>query len=452
MNNMQMAEFLSLNDSINKGEVTPEKHGLHGHVKISIKNNDTGKVSLWEESDNIIPISGYNWLLLKIFGLQLDSIHDPSNKGYEKLDKDTTVAVPDLNEINSMAIGCDPNAYSIMNESISADHFIQGFMVGTGGAGEDANTTKNTDYSFVSLRNPIPFQETNLPNLPPAIANKYLGAVRNTDTTGQTRPSSGYYIKKFDEEPHVYHSWYRDGQKWDYLDPITKNDLGPMSANIAKTNRIETYAQCHLSIEGNDCLAAFNHQTSPSTTPKINELGLVSFNTIHGARSKLEALEKSIVQPMLRIVFDKNNITGQTLGINTKVIEYANALKNAFDNVDTDKDGNIIKITDFNNTRMNNFYRTISQIAELTPNSIDYARYISEFSRTENIHVIGYYNQNNELQYTTDEYVDILGDTSFDTLTTDEAERIKLFTYYTFTGIPLEENISILIDYRIYAN
>ena len=42
MNNMQMAEFLSLNDSINKGKVTPEKHGLHGHVKISIKNNDTG--------------------------------------------------------------------------------------------------------------------------------------------------------------------------------------------------------------------------------------------------------------------------------------------------------------------------------------------------------------------------------------------------------------------------
>ena len=61
-NNVKMGinEFLALNDAIN----SEEKHGLHGHVRISLKDNTTGKVSLWEESDNIIPISGYNWLLL----------------------------------------------------------------------------------------------------------------------------------------------------------------------------------------------------------------------------------------------------------------------------------------------------------------------------------------------------------------------------------------------------
>ena len=40
-----------------------ESHGLKGHVRVSIKNNDTGEVSLWEESDNIIPISGYSMCL-----------------------------------------------------------------------------------------------------------------------------------------------------------------------------------------------------------------------------------------------------------------------------------------------------------------------------------------------------------------------------------------------------
>ena len=33
-------------------------------------------------------------------------------------------------------------------------------MPSNGGSGEDSITTKNTDYSFISLRNPIPFQQT----------------------------------------------------------------------------------------------------------------------------------------------------------------------------------------------------------------------------------------------------------------------------------------------------
>lgn len=453
-NNVKMGinEFLALNDAIN----SEEKHGLHGHVRISLKDNTTGKVSLWEESDNIIPISGYNWLLLKMFGLQLDSIHDPSNKGYEKLDKDTSVAIPDLNDINEMGIGYDPNAYSIMAEPISADHFIQGFMVGTGGAGEDANTTKNTDYSFKCLRNPIPFQETNLPSLAPSIANKYLGAVRKVESTadGQTRASSGYFIKKFDETPHVYHSWYRNGQNWDYVDPVTQNDLGPMAANTAKTNRIETYAQCRLSIEGSDCLAAFKHQTSSSTTPKINELGLVSFNTIRGIRSTLESIEKTLIQPMLRLLYDKKNVANPTIGINEKIISYANSIKSVLSDLGTTEFGEHTSIDAYGNQRMNAFYASITRLSVETSDTLDYAKYmgVGEFGGEMNLNVKAYYNQNNELQYTTDEYLDILGSDSFNTLSTDEAERIKLFTYYTFTGIPLEENISILIDYRIYAN
>ena len=57
-----------------------------------------------------------------------------------------------------------------------------------------------------------------------------------------------------------------------------------------------------------------------------------------------------------------------------------------------------------------------------------------------------------EIQYTTDEYLTILTAPEFNALTVDEAERIKLITHYTFNSIPLEDNTSILFDYRIYAN
>ena len=93
-------------------------------------------------------------------------------------------------------------------------------MVGTGGSGEDAITTKNTDYSFINLRNPIPFQQTQIGStvsgLDSSIAGQYLGVYRQA--TGST--SKSYYIKKFDGSPHIYHNWWRDGQKWDYLDPV----------------------------------------------------------------------------------------------------------------------------------------------------------------------------------------------------------------------------------------
>ena len=35
-----------------------EKHGLRGVVQIYRKNKETGEVSFWDESSNIIPISG----------------------------------------------------------------------------------------------------------------------------------------------------------------------------------------------------------------------------------------------------------------------------------------------------------------------------------------------------------------------------------------------------------
>ena len=437
MNNKKnVFEMLNFEDEANI------KHGLHGHVRVSIKNNETGEVSLWEESDNIIPISGYQTLLLKLFGLHLDSLH---NNGItnEKLDEDTNLIIPDLNNNDMMHIGVDPTAYQSMEDNYGADHFVQGFMVGDGGAGEDANTSKNTDYSFIQLRSPIPFQESQSGSLDPSIANKYLGKIRIASSGSQETSGASFYIKKFDDTPHVYHSWYRDGQAWDYVDPINQGDLGPLAANTAKSNRIETYVQCNLSIDSNDCMSYFNATTTSDRTPRINEIGLVAFDTVQGSRSIMESVHKKYIKPMLLELCNTQYTGDELVASDERIINYASQLIAVFTELD---------VNSFHNTRMNTFITTLTQISGSTAGSINRTIFMEALEADTNIKLQAFYNQNAEIQYTTDEYLTILTAPEFNALTVDEAERIKLITHYTFNSIPLEDNTSILFDYRIYAN
>ena len=158
-------------------------HGLHGHVQIFVKNKKTNETKLWSESDNVITISGYQNILLRSFGLRLDSNHNvPFIDG--NIGKDTNLITPDLNDL--MNIGEPVSSYTSMDEEFSASHIIQGFMVGNGGAGEDNITTKNTNYSFVNLRRPIPFRQT-MTTLPSSVAGQYLGLYNKSTAEEEKR-------------------------------------------------------------------------------------------------------------------------------------------------------------------------------------------------------------------------------------------------------------------------
>jgi hypothetical protein len=85
-----------------------------------------------------------------------------------------------------------------------------------------------------------------------------------------------------------------------------------------------------------------------------------------------------------------------------------------------------------------------------TAEASSYPAIRTALSGAANINVEAMYNQNNTLQYTTDKFLTYLGDVSF--TTEDEAQRIKLITYYTFNSLPIESNWELLIDYRLYAN
>jgi len=445
--NIKIEDCLSFKDN------SDIKHGLRGHVKIVLENVDTKEKKFWYEDDNIIPISGYQWILMKMFGLHLDSVHDP-RVNYEDMGQDTSIVIPDLNNDDQLRIGRNPNGeydptnnvfkgYTPIEEDIPSNHFIQGFMVGNGGAGEDAITTKNTDYSFIKLRNPIPFQQTTgSEGLDPSISGKYLGVYRQPG-----KDEKNYFIKKFDERPHIYHNWWRDGQRWDYLDPVRQSELGPDGNGTAKTNRIETYAQVEMSIDtmNSDCFGYFQHAGNGETAV-INELGLVAFDTVPGERSTIEMLYNSRIKRVINLIFDNNRpaTAGDELVALSKDI--AECLTAIMDKVGVTQ-GNI-----------NKFIRLMSVLSSTDPASIDYEEYQKALTSVDNdgvptsIGVEAFYNHNGSFVYATDRFLEYLNSSEFGSLTTDEAQRIKLITYYTFNSIPLQANWKVLISYRIYAN
>lgn len=425
MNTMNIHEDLSFKD-IAKSET----HGLRGRVRIYRRNKTTKETSLWYDGENVVTLSGYQFILTKILNLFLDSSHGHS---YDRPGKDTTLVTPDLNETDSgMGIGVDPASYTEMDENISSNHFIQGFMVGNGGAGEDTITSKNTNYSFKKLRNPIPFQQTqSQTGLPAGLAGKYCGVLR----TGTSMKS--YFIKKFDETPHIYHSWWRDGQDWDERHPITPGQLGPDAREGAETDRIETYAECVLTIDESDFVSYFNNAGASQSTAMINELGLVAFDAKSGERSKLIDLYHQQITYLLHLVFDKSkdSLTGDDR------TEYITTIQELADSI-----YNILQPLELDDSHIATFINVLEELQTAT----SYADIRNELCDPGCIEVEALYNQNDTLQYTTDKFLEYLDLVSFSE--DDEAQRIKLITYYTFNSIPVDANFELIINYRLYAN
>lgn len=420
-------------------KINDRSNALHGHVQVFVRNKKTGEKKLWSESDNVITLSGYQNILLRSFGLRLDSLHKVSYID-SNIGRDTNLVTPDLNDQSVFGIGRKIDEYSPMVDEFSNTHFIQGFMVGNQGAGEDNITTKNTNYSFINLRNPIPFRQTS-DVLNPDIANKYLGIYNIPNASELTGFAKSYYIKKFDETPRMYHTWWEENQEWDKVDPVTVDQLGPDNSTAAKTNRIASYIQCEMSIDSDDCVSYFSH-AGATQSPVINELGLVSYNTIPGLRSVYEATYTAYIKDFIRLIFT-NNITDDE---KQEIIQLASAIYEIF----TAEEGNI---TTYGQANINNFVALVTEIGAIEdPTLMDIQSYRDRLGASDNIEVEAFYNQMNVFQYETDKFLTYLSGSEFTGLSTDEAERIKLVTYSTFNSIPLSSEVDILINYRIYTN
>ena len=425
-----MNSNIQVNDNMSFKDAHGNKHGLRGHVTVWQEDPVTKERKLWDEDDNIIPISGYQWILMKMFDLYLDSSHKIP---YENITQDTTVEIPDLNKSSSLMIGTDPSDYTQIDTNIPESHFIQGFMVGNGAASEDAITAKNTDYSFVKLRNPIPFRQTqSSETLDPSIASNYLGVYRGTGTSS----AKSYYIKKFNDTPHIFHSWWKNGQSWDYIDPVTIDDLGPDSANgSGKTNRIESYVSCSLTLSADDCVTFFQNEGNTQSAV-INELGLVAFDVIGGENTIMRKLYNPYIKRFIEIIFSEETPdTGELYRLAERILPV---------------------LTEFFHTYSESHIQAFRETVQLIKSYIDAERTIDfdavkdALSSDDNIGVVAYYNQKGIYVYSEDKFITYLNTIAFSD--NDEAQRIKLITYYTFKSIPIQSNTNWIFDYRIYAN
>jgi hypothetical protein len=256
--------------------------------------------------------------------------------------------------------------------------------------------------------------------------------------------AKSFFIKKFDDTPHIYHTWWEEGQKWSYVDPVSQDNLGPNQTSVAKTNRIASYIECQMSISPEDCIDYFTHAGS-TQTPVLNELGLVAFDAEAGNRSIFESAYRNYIRDFIEVLY-KGNLEDDN---KATLVGLANTIYQILVEGDVD-------ITTFGNTRINAFINIIHEIkmvedpTTVTDEQLD--DWMTALSDATNINVEAYYNQNHTYVYETDDFLNCLHDSSFDTLTNDEAQRIKLITYYTFNSIPLSDEVEILINYRIYTN
>lgn len=221
------------------------------------------------QSENIIPIGGYQFIFNKLFNIGLD--------------KETTLRVGDLNdEAPQMKIGVPRSEYqSIHYDSeastnpeyrskintginISANNFVFGFMIGDGGARENNITAIAPNYKNRTLFHAIPFRMSNdgydMEN------GKYFGKyISSPDNSGERITS--YYVKKFDKpDPHIIHSYVSDNP----------NELEIVDDSVffsTSSTPIESIIELPISVSKYDLRGYFN---TNGTVPKFNEFALVS--------------------------------------------------------------------------------------------------------------------------------------------------------------------------------
>jgi hypothetical protein len=142
------------------------------------------------------------------------------------------------------------------------------------------------------------------------------------------------------------------------------------------------------------------------------------------------------------------NFNLDTLGIE-QLSNFQTTIKNVWDVICTSSSGESIL------AQLSDDTLTDDQIDTLWNNNAaveNIFKSMNELYEDDNIQLMAYYNQNHVFVYSEDQFMTLIQNASTSDLTLDEAQRIKLVTYYTFNSIPISENWEILINYRIYAN
>ena len=150
-----------------------------------------------------------------------------------------------------------------------------------------------------------------------------------------------------------------------------------------------------------------------------------------------------LCKDIIKIIFNNNRTTSDV----TRLI----SLSKAADIVLKEN------LADTTQTNIAAFMTQISDISVSDESSINFDNLQIALNSDTNIGVEALYNSNGMFMYESDNYLKYVSEAAFsitdtDKRITDEAQRIKLITYYTFNALPVESDWETLIYYRIYAN
>jgi hypothetical protein len=191
-----------------------------------------------------------------------------------------------------------------------------------------------------------------------------------------------------------------------------------------------------INIKDGDCRGYFTNGEGQNQAAVINELGLVAFDAHKGSNSIITDIYNRYIRRLIDIIFNDNrDQDDETEAQDIATLINSNATMTGI------QQSNIAAF-------MNDVVAEIASTSSYTDEK--WAEWQAACESESNIHVTAYYKHSGAYAYSIDEFMKDLEQVSG--LSYDEANRIKLVTYYTFDAIPLKENWNIIINYRIYAN
>lgn len=262
-----LKDGLSLNDNFTIK--MPKSVGFKTEISCV---NDYGEV-LFEKEHNQTVIGGAIFTMLKLFNIK----HDWN--------------VASLNELMNIANDGTPT-----NDK---DNFVCLFGVGIGGAGDSPKSVKDVKVYEREIDSMIPLRLVNY-ELSDTDKERYWFKKQITATDPNTHVSSDYnafYLKTFD----------MTSSKILWKDGVGESDGSDVEENVYTTNRtepIESFIQCTLRIDSEDCKEWFKFQ-GDIEVPRINSLALFT-----GVKSQLANGEYEYKDVRM---FSKLNLANQEL-------------------------------------------------------------------------------------------------------------------------------------------
>ena len=274
---LHVSDTVSTKDSVDANVTLPSlKPGLWARTEViggygDFQVNENGKSSLGEvifKQKNIVPLGGVSYVMEKVFGVGESQIHIPTMYDNNK------IGLPNSTTPTDTYVA--PDGTNFHKKIIyRPGHFVSMFGVGITATAENDIVVYKPDYR----ENDIALSKVNTDGL--TVTGTLLPFRYTTETLsveerkmyfGKKKDSegiTGYYLKKFQSEPVIKHTW-KTGEDYEDETLITNSEVW---TNIQSINAVESFTEIFLKITKKDIKEIFNKLEQPDRA-RINTIAL----------------------------------------------------------------------------------------------------------------------------------------------------------------------------------